>query len=62
MTGGARALRRLLLPVVAVSLSTAATANAASDTCARSRDVLLGGLAGELPQPPQNYKQLFSTC
>jgi hypothetical protein len=62
MTSGARALRRLSLPVVAVILSTAAPANAASDTCARSRDVLLGGLAGELPQPPQSYKQLFNTC
>jgi hypothetical protein len=62
MTAGARALRRLALPVAASLVSAAATANAATDTCARSRDVLLGGLAGELPQPPQSYKQLFTMC
>jgi hypothetical protein len=34
----------------------------AGESCARSRDYLLGGLAGELPQAPQSYKQLFSIC
>ena len=37
------------------------TANA-GESCVRSRDYLLGGLAGELPQAPQSYKQLFSIC
>ena len=39
-----------------------ATAAHAADSCERSRDYLLGGLAGELPQAPQSYKQLFSIC
>lgn len=34
----------------------------AIDSCERSRDYLLGGLAGELPQAPQSYKQLFTIC
>jgi hypothetical protein len=53
---------RLALAVAAAALSVFATATQASDSCARSRDYLLGGLAGELPQAPQSYKQLFSIC
>lgn len=49
----------MLMIVAGASLAEPA---AASDSCARSRDYLLGGLAGELPQGPQAYKQLFSTC
>lgn len=35
---------------------------ALADSCSRSRELLLGGLVGELPQPPASYKQLFNTC
>jgi hypothetical protein len=51
-----------LLLMIAAGASSLAGAAAASDTCARSRDYLMGGLAGELPQGPQAYKQLFNTC
>lgn len=61
MTARARALRSVALPFAA-ALLVAASADAATDSCVRSRDALLGGIAGELPQPPQSYKQLFSTC
>jgi len=47
---------------VAAILVTIASPAAAIDSCARSRDYLLGGLAGELPQGVQSYKQLFNTC
>ena len=49
------------LAVAAIVISCAGPA-AAADNCARSRDYLLGGIAGELPQGPQYYKQLFNTC
>jgi hypothetical protein len=49
-------------PTIAVILSCLAATAASADNCARSRDYLLGGLAGELPQGPQAYKQLFNTC
>jgi hypothetical protein len=53
---------RLALLIAAGALSALATAANAADSCERSRDYLLGGLAGELPQAPQSYKQLFSIC
>lgn len=52
---------RLALTIAAV-LSSLAAAEASSDSCARSREYLLGGLAGDLPQGPQAYRQLFNTC
>jgi hypothetical protein len=53
---------RVLARSVAALLLVVSNAHAATDSCERSRDALLGGLAGELPQAPQSYKQLFSTC
>jgi hypothetical protein len=53
---------RLTLVIGAAALSALATTADAADSCERSRDYLLGGLAGELPQAPQSYKQLFSIC
>jgi hypothetical protein len=50
------------LLVGSLVVAAAFPAAAATEGCIRSRDVLLGGLAGELPQPPQSYKQLFGTC
>ena len=55
-------LHGLALTIAAGALSVLATAAHAADSCERSRDYLLGGLAGELPQAPQSYKQLFSIC
>ena len=52
----------LALMIAAAALSALATTADAADSCERSRDYLLGGLAGELPQAPQSYKQLFSIC
>jgi hypothetical protein len=54
--------RRLPLAAAAAAMSMLATAAHASESCTRSRDYLLGGLAGELPQTPQSYKQLFNIC
>lgn len=53
-------MRRAL--TIAAILSSLTASGAAADNCERSRDYLMGGLAGELPQGPQAYKQLFSTC
>jgi hypothetical protein len=53
--------RRLALLIAAGALSALATA-AHADSCERTRDYLLGGLAGELPQAPQSYKHLFGIC
>ena len=52
----------LALMLAAGIFSALATTADAGESCARSRDLLLGGLAGELPQTPQAYKQLFSVC
>ena len=38
------------------------TAPAHAESCSKSRDYLLGGVGGELPQPPQAYQGLFKTC
>ena len=51
-----------LMLMIAAGASSLAGPAAAADSCARSRDYLLGGLAGELPQGAQAYKQLFNTC
>lgn len=55
--------RFALAPVIAAYVLTGIlTTPAAAESCSRSRDYLLGGLAGELPQAPQSYRQLFNTC
>jgi hypothetical protein len=52
-----------MLTIAAAGLiSSLATSAASADKCERSRDYLLGGLAGDLPRAPQSYKQLFNTC
>ena len=33
-----------------------------AENCGKSREYLLGGLAGDLPMPPQAYEDLFRTC
>lgn len=36
--------------------------DAHAENCSKSREYLLGGLAGDLPMPPQAYEDLFKTC
>ena len=52
----------VLALTIAAALASLAVTEAAADGCARSRDHLLGGLAGDLPQGPQSYKHLFKVC
>jgi len=33
-----------------------------AESCSKSRDYLLGGLGGDLMQPPQAYQSLFKIC
>lgn len=40
----------------------ALTATARAENCSKSREYLLGGLAGELKLPPQGYDDLFRIC
>jgi hypothetical protein len=48
--------------LVAAAFASLAASTADADSCSRSREYLLGGLAGELPQPPESYKPLFNMC
>lgn len=45
--------------LVVLLLSTAA---ARADNCDKSREYLLGGLAGDLEMPPQTYDDAFKIC
>jgi hypothetical protein len=45
-----------------VLLLALANGTAQAENCSKSRDYLLGGLAGELPMAPQAYEALFKTC
>jgi hypothetical protein len=47
---------------VAAALIAFAAAPAQAESCSRSRDYLLGGMAGDLLQPPQSYQALFKSC
>jgi hypothetical protein len=35
---------------------------AAAESCGKSREYILDGLAGDLVQPPANYQNLYKTC
>jgi hypothetical protein len=50
---------RQIAPVLLLLMGCAA---AQAETCSKSRDYLLGSLAGELPMPPQAYEALFKSC
>lgn len=52
-------VKRLLVAGLLTALPMGA---AFADSCERSRELLLGGIAGELPQQPASYKQLFNVC
>jgi hypothetical protein len=48
--------------VPALLLVVLMSGTALAENCTKSREYLLGGLAGDLPMPPQAYEQLFKTC
>jgi hypothetical protein len=48
--------------VLAVGLLALGSNAAAADGCSRSRDYILGGLAGELTRPARTYQALFKVC
>jgi hypothetical protein len=52
-------MRRLVAAAVFLALGCGA---AHADNCSKSREYLLGSLAGELPMPAQSYDELFKTC
>jgi hypothetical protein len=49
------------LALIAVFLALAAN-GAQAENCGRSREYLLGNLAGDLTLPPRAYEDLFRTC
>jgi hypothetical protein len=46
----------VLLAIVALA------APARAESCTRSREYLMEGLAGDLPAPPAQYRELFKVC
>lgn len=46
----------------AIILIICAAGPAHAESCSKSRDYLLGGLGGDLLQPPQAYQGLFKIC
>ena len=51
-------MKRIAILLLLLTASTAAHA----ENCGKSREYLLGSLAGELPMPPQSYEATFKTC
>ncbi|WP_441240813.1 hypothetical protein [Tardiphaga sp. 768_D3_N2_1] len=51
---------RQLAAIIALLVLSAGAAHA--DNCNKSREYLLGGLAGDLTMPPQAYESLFRVC
>jgi hypothetical protein len=51
---------RQLAAIITLLVLTAGAAQA--DNCNKSREYLLGGLAGDLTMPPQAYEGLFKVC
>jgi hypothetical protein len=55
--------RPLAVLAAATALLAGSTQGAtAADSCARSRDYILEGLAGELTRPSRTYQELFRIC
>jgi hypothetical protein len=52
-------MKALAAGVIMMSI---AAGSAQAESCTKSRDHLLGGLGGELIQPPQAYQGLFRIC
>jgi hypothetical protein len=55
-------VRPLVLVATMALLAGSAQSAVAADSCARSRDYILEGLAGELIKPSRTYQELFKTC
>lgn len=53
---------RLVPGAIIVASAFVVPAAASERGCVASRDHILGGLAGDLPQTPQSYKSLFQVC
>lgn len=53
---------RVTLLAAAALLACSATGAAAADGCAKSRDYILEGMAGDLTKSSLTYQQLFKTC
>lgn len=53
---------RVTLLAAAALLACSATRAAAADGCAKSRDYILEGMAGDLTKSSLTYQQLFKTC
>ena len=51
-------MKRLAAFVILLTLGSTAHA----ESCSKSREYLLGSMAGDLPMPPQAYEELFKTC
>ena len=51
-------MRRLAILFLLLTASTAAQA----ENCSKSREYLLGSMAGELPMSAQSYETVFKTC
>ena len=51
-------MRGIAIVLLLLTASTAAQA----ENCGKSREYLLGSLAGELPMPAQSYEIVFKTC
>jgi hypothetical protein len=52
-------LKRLALAAIALAF---AVGGARAENCGKSREYLLGSLAGDLALPPQAYENLFRIC
>jgi hypothetical protein len=53
---------RPVVLLTALALLAGSAQSAMADSCARSRDYILEGLAGELIKPSRTYQELFKTC
>lgn len=55
--------RRVVLAALFVgALTPSLMSPASAESCSKSRDYLLEGRAGELPQPSESYRSLFRIC
>ncbi len=48
--------------IIAWLIAFGLTGPALADSCGKSREYLLEGLAGDLPEPPSDYQALFKVC
>lgn len=55
-------MKQSALTILAIVFATLALNSAQAASCGKSRDYLLGDLAGDLPEPPQAYQDLFKMC